>query len=157
MDTLILELNKEMDRTIEQQWLSFFQQSAAKYNIPEAALHAIVSRETNTRNILGDGGHGHGLGQIDDRYHKTFLQEHQNGLDPQTNIDETANIFNQFLLHYDRDYHKAFAAYNAGIGGVDRAIAQGLGPDGHTTGKNYGADTVARMNIFYNILEERGL
>ena len=28
---------------------------------------AIASRETNMRNIIGDGGHGYGIMQIDDR------------------------------------------------------------------------------------------
>ncbi len=28
---------------------------------------AIASRETNMRNIVGDGGHGYGIMQIDDR------------------------------------------------------------------------------------------
>jgi hypothetical protein len=34
--------------------------------IPEI-LMAIASRETNMRNIIGDGGHGYGIMQIDDR------------------------------------------------------------------------------------------
>ena len=33
---------------------------------------AIASRETNMRNINGDGGHGRGVFQIDDRYHQGF-------------------------------------------------------------------------------------
>jgi hypothetical protein len=41
--------------------------AAERYQLPPEILLAIASRETNMRNIIGDGGHGYGIMQIDDR------------------------------------------------------------------------------------------
>ena len=45
--------------------------------IGAALLLALGSRETNMRNIAGDGGHGRGWLQIDDRFHREFLATHR--------------------------------------------------------------------------------
>ena len=45
----------------------FFKTAAERYQLPPEILLAIASRETNMRNIIGDGGHGYGIMQIDDR------------------------------------------------------------------------------------------
>src|SRR3954471_11864244 len=42
-------------------------------HIDYALLCAIGSRETNLHNIVGDGGHGRGMFQQDDRYQQSFL------------------------------------------------------------------------------------
>ena len=47
-------------------------EAEAKYDLPAGLMLAIASRETNMRNINGDGGHGRGVFQIDDRYHQGF-------------------------------------------------------------------------------------
>lgn len=48
-------------------WLQFFESAATEYEFAPEILMAVASRETNLRNIIGDGGHGYGLMQIDDR------------------------------------------------------------------------------------------
>jgi spore coat assembly protein SafA len=122
--------------------------SSQKYNVPPEIITAVISRETNGRNIIGDGGHGHGLMQIDDRYHGSFLRNNHNGLDPATNIDYGTSIIRDNLNRYNGDFRKALAAYNAGQGNVDRAVANGLSPDAYTTGRNYGADVLQRAREF---------
>ena len=47
-------------------WIKFFKTAAERYQLPPEILLAIASRETNMRNIIGDGGHGYGIMQIDD-------------------------------------------------------------------------------------------
>jgi hypothetical protein len=40
------------------------------HSMPRSLLFAVGSRETNLRNVVGDGGHGHGVFQLDDRSHQ---------------------------------------------------------------------------------------
>lgn len=122
--------------------------ASKKYNIPPEIITGVISRETNGQNILGDGGHGHGLMQIDDRFHGDFLRSHQNGLDPASNIDYGTSLLRQNLDHFGGDYGKALAAYNAGIGGVERAIRNGRSADSATTGNDYGSDVLNRARNF---------
>jgi spore coat assembly protein SafA len=122
--------------------------ASRKYNIPPEIITGVISRETNGQNILGDGGHGHGLMQIDDRYHSSFLRNNQNGLNPASNIDYGTSILRDNLDRYNGNYNKALAAYNAGQGNVDRAVANGRSPDAYTTGHNYGADVLQRARYF---------
>lgn len=124
--------------------------AARKYEIPAALIAAVMDRETNGRNIIGDGGHGHGLMQIDDRSHGTWLRGHQNGLDPASNIDYGTSILRDNLkrakglgLRGDAAFRYAAAAYNAGPGGADRGRRAG-DVDRYTTGHNYGRDVLHR-------------
>jgi len=48
----------------------FLHQVAARHGLPPFFLHAVGSRETNLVDELGDGGHGHGVFQLDDRSHQ---------------------------------------------------------------------------------------
>jgi len=50
------------------QW-PFITDVNAAYGLPVALLYALGSRETNLTNETGDGGHGHGVFQLDDRSH----------------------------------------------------------------------------------------
>jgi hypothetical protein len=101
-------------------------------------------------------GWGRGLLQVD--YQQAFGQT-GNWRDPAANIlhgaQELANDINFFA-------HKAFpgvdpkragiAAYNCGPGGVEKAIRKGLDVDAFTTGKDYSADVLRRMNWFASLI-----
>ena len=43
-------------------------------DLPAGLLLAIASQETDMNDVVGDGGHGRGLFQIDDRSHTDFLR-----------------------------------------------------------------------------------
>src|SRR5579875_3700364 len=92
--------------------------AAAKYGVDARLLAAVAAQETGGpgsnagRNVVGDAGHGHGIFQIDDRFHsfaRTGL-----AMQPQANADYAAGMIASLLHRYGGDVHKALSAYNAG-------------------------------------------
>jgi hypothetical protein len=128
---------------------------------------ATIDRETGGKNILGDGGHGHGLMQLDDRFNAAFLAAHQNGLDPASNIMEGSR---QLACHIaamrkvvptlgpvpeDLILLAACASYNAGEGREARLLrdtADAPQIDAPTTGHDYGQDVLRRRDEFKAVL-----
>lgn len=92
--------------------------AAAKYDIDPALLAAVAAQETGGpdtnagRNIIGDGGHGHGIFQIDDRFHG--FASTAAAMQPRANADYAAGMIAGLLKRYGGDVHKALSAYNAG-------------------------------------------
>lgn len=92
--------------------------AAARHHLDSRLLAAVAAQETGGpgsnggRNIVGDGGHGHGLFQIDDRYH-AFARTLR-AMDPAANADYAAGMLSGLLRRYGGDVHKALSAYNAG-------------------------------------------
>lgn len=96
----------------------------------------------------GDGGHGYGLFQIDDRFHSNFVRS----ADAREPFKQA--LYACRILREARDWFKrsaartydpepleraVYAAYNAGPGRAYHQIVSGLDPDAVTTGKNYSA------------------
>ncbi|HET9095720.1 MAG TPA: transglycosylase SLT domain-containing protein [Candidatus Baltobacteraceae bacterium] len=92
--------------------------AAAKYGLDPVLLAAVAAQETGGpgsnagRNILGDGGHGHGVFQIDDRFHG--FARSAAAMDPAANADYAARMIAGLLKHYGGDVREALSAYNAG-------------------------------------------
>ena len=136
--------------------------AAASYKwLKPAILAAIGSRESGwglflDSNDAGDGGHGRGIMQIDDRYHDNFLKT-QNWRDPGVNIKYAVdNVLAAYYTELDQKTNLegfdllrgAIAAYNGGVGGVMSALEDGLDVDGYTTGKDYSWDVIQRAGWF---------
>jgi Bacterial SH3 domain len=137
--------------------------AAAPYSkwLKPSILAAIGSRESGwglflDSNDSGDGGHGRGIMQIDDRYHQTFLAT-KDWRNPGVNIKYAVD--NVLAAYYDELDQKtnlqgfdllrgAIAAYNGGVGGVMAALEDGLDVDGYTTGKDYSWDVIQRAGWF---------
>lgn len=91
--------------------------AAARHRLNPRLLAAVAAQETGGpgsnagRNIVGDGGHGRGLFQIDDRYH-AFARSNA-AMDPQANAEYAAGMI-AGLLHRYGDTRAALSAYNAG-------------------------------------------
>jgi Transglycosylase SLT domain len=127
-------------------------------------LFGIGSRETawGTSRFLdepgpggrGDGGHGRGLMQIDDRWHKPFIASGM-WADAFANIEYATGLLASNFKYFrkrglvdDALIAASIAAYNAGAGSVGRAVRKGDDPDSVTTGRDYAAD-VARRSEWY--------
>jgi hypothetical protein len=132
--------------------------------VKPSIVAAIGSRESGWGLFLsprgpagtGDGGHGRGLMQIDDRYHPEFINS---GLwsNPLENIRyAVGQVLNQSYQYLDRAttldgvdlLRGAIAAYNAGVGNVISAVNQGLDVDYYTTGRDYSWDVLNRAGWF---------
>jgi hypothetical protein len=92
--------------------------AAQHYNLDPTLLAAVAAQETggpgatSGANVVGDGGHGHGVFQIDDRYHA--FASTAAAMDPAQNADYAAGMLSGLLQKYGGNVHAALSAYNAG-------------------------------------------
>ena len=140
--------------------------SATKHQWPPEIIAGILSRESRFGLILdadlkGDGGHGHGLMQIDDRSFGDWLAAND-WTDPATNIEEGVKILTgkynylagQGLLDNlsEADAQRAsVAAYNCGEGNVAKMLRSGQDVDTRTAGGDYSADVLDRTAQFKEV------
>lgn len=119
---------------------------------PELIL-ALGDRESNLgtaldKNGLGDHGNGCGVWQIDRRYHGDFVAS----VNCATDHERIARygVENVLIPYYEElgDMTQAIAAYNAGTSSVKKAVRNGKSPDAVTTGRNYSADVISRIEKF---------
>jgi Bacterial SH3 domain/Transglycosylase SLT domain len=136
--------------------------AAAPYKwLKPAILAAIGSRESGwglflDSNDAGDGGHGRGIMQIDDRYHQAFISS-KNWRDPGVNIQYAVdNVLADYYNYLSKNtsltgfdlLRGAIASYNAGPGNVVDAVKAGLDVDAYTTGADYSWDVIQRAGWF---------
>lgn len=92
--------------------------AAQRHGLNPALLAAVAAQETggpgasSGANIVGDGGHGHGVFQIDDRYHA--FASTPAAMDPAHNADYAAGMLSGLLGKFGGNVHAALSAYNAG-------------------------------------------
>lgn len=132
--------------------------AASAHSLSFAYVLAVASRETDIRHIRGDGGHGYGVMQLDDRSH---IIPHDWETNPaeivgtccqelRRDLDWAAKTWPDFT---DRQHLKiAAAAYNSGPHNAARGVAEG-DADAHDTGHDYGADVLNRMDVFADLLQ----
>lgn len=111
------------------------------HGLPTGLLFAVGSRETNLTNKTGDGGHGRGVWQRDDRWWP-IPDDYATNVRQQAEDAATLLAANHKALG---DWGPAIAAYNAGLTGVQNAIKAGKSPDSVTAGKDYAADVLGRL------------
>ena len=134
--------------------------------LPRGLLLAIASRETHFRNVAGDGGHGRGVFQIDDRSHGEWLRRHGAGASGAVpSVADAAAYAAEILggnlafgrargLAGDALLRFAVAAYNAGAGGAWRGLTEHGDADARTAHGNYGRDVLERMALIRGFLGE---
>lgn len=92
--------------------------AAARHGLDPALLAALAAQETGGpgsnagRNVVGDGGHGHGLFQIDDRSHA--FASSAAAMDPAKNADYAAGMLAGLLKRFGGNVREALSAYNSG-------------------------------------------
>ncbi len=92
--------------------------AARRHGLDADLLAAVAAQETGGpgsnagRNVVGDGGHGRGLFQIDDRWHS--FAKSPAAMDPGDNADYAAGMISGLLAQYKGNVHRALSAYNAG-------------------------------------------
>jgi hypothetical protein len=150
---VIADLDRARDAGIDAACLA----AERELELPEGLLLAVASRETNCRNITGDGGHGRGVFQIDDRFHRDWLAENgAGGAGAVPPVEAAARYAGRLLagnLEFGRrngvregDLLKfALSAYNAGAGGALAGYRKGDSDRG-TTGRDYGRDVLERLS-----------
>ena len=140
--------------------LPLVERSARRHHVSPALLLAVMDRETGDPHRIGFGGRDpavsngsdFGLMQINRAAHPEFFAHHD-WRDPAANIDYGAGVLAADLRHYDGDVTRAAAAYNAGPGNVDRALAAGRSADSVTAGGDYGSDVARRFEHFRHVLK----
>lgn len=109
------------------------------HGLPRCLLYAVGSRETNLTDETGDGGHGHGVWQLDNRSHQIPDPF------PVTLQAEIAATMLAGLIHtFGGDLMAAVCAYNAGAGAVAHQLARDHDPNAVTAGGDYGRDVLER-------------
>ncbi len=92
--------------------------AANRHHLEPRLLAAVAAQETggpgtdSGRNIVGDGGHGRGVFQIDDRWH-AFARSPA-AMDPGRNADYAAGMLSSNLQRFGGNVRAALSAYNAG-------------------------------------------
>jgi hypothetical protein len=167
------DLGQQFARVETNGWLTIFRATAQRYDFPVEVLLGIASRESNIESVIGDGGHGYGIMQIDDRsfsdwchcgswrnptacirmgvsildQHREMIV-HSQGVVLRVGGDEFAgkpDLSDEELLR------TTIASYNCGLWAYYGLSVEG-DPDFRSTGRNYSADTLARAAVFKSLL-----
>jgi soluble lytic murein transglycosylase-like protein len=97
---------------------------------------------------VGDSGHGRGLMQIDDRYHRSFCEDITQWGDAYQNILYGTTLLRTYIRKLGTE-PKGIAAYNCGPKKVTTSGHQfPFDLDQLTTGKNYVTDVLRRRDQF---------
>lgn len=138
---------------------------AKEEDVSPFLIVAIMERETlsGTSKYLdkpgpagrGDGGHGHGLMQIDDRSFGDWLRT-MPWWDPYTNIKKGVQVFKAKRAYIQKNtprplsetelFQASIAAYNTGEGNVVKSLKLGRSVDTTTAGANYSTDVYAKLS-----------
>ncbi len=156
-----VEGNQDWDEA--QKYMEAITAASGRHAVPVEVILGIGSRESAWGRTLtphgpagvGDHGHGRGLMQIDDRWHKEFISSGK-WSDPAKNIDygvalvkaNVDSLIKKYPGETDLALQRALAAYNCGLGNLFESIAYGEDVDSRTTGQNYSADVLARAQFF---------
>lgn len=170
------EIEIEFARAKANGWIAMFTEAGAGYGFSPGLLMAIASRETNMTNEEGDfqrdGPHGFGLMQIDKGSYPQFCLSGQ-WKSVEASIHMGASVLSSKQIQIQKgqgltlaipgrsfvgakislaDLNRcAVAAYNAGLLAYYALSIHG-NPDLYTTGHNYSADVIARMQEFSGLL-----
>src|ERR1700735_1375230 len=105
-----------MDTSLRVAYAPEIAAAAPRHNLDARLLAAVAAQETggpgsnSGRNVVGDGGHGRGLFQVDDRWHP--FASTKAAMDPAQNADYAAGMLSGLLKRYGGHVHAALCAHN---------------------------------------------
>ncbi len=133
-----------------------FKVAGLEHNLPPALLAAIASRESRggavLKNGFGDGGHGFGIMQVDNR--NPFPVQHDGGPAGQAHINQATQILTNKLVAVKAGFpdltaveqlEMAVSRYNGGAG------KRPPNSDEKTTGGDYMNDVWARARFYARV------
>lgn len=140
------------------------QKVSAKYEIPVAIIAGIGSRESHWGLALtppgpggtGDGGHGRGLMQVDDRWHVNFINSGK-WADATENIIYGCAVLKNSMYLFEKRLgwtmsekllRAGIAGYNCGPSRALQAYNDGQDIDYYTTGRDYSRNVFERAGWF---------
>ncbi len=114
----------------------FVHQTELAHGLPRMLLFAVGSRETNLTNEVGDFGHGHGVWQLDDRWHTPPGGFTRFDANVPLQCATAAAMLHGMMTVTRGNVQQAAAIYNSGQPG-----------DAGTTHHDYGTDVLERMQV----------
>jgi len=149
------ELALELQRRDAAGWAPLFEEAEKRHGLPPGLISAIGSRETGMQDIVGDGGHGRGVLQMDDRSQRAWLKTQgadAPGAKPPVAaaamhageiLVEAMAFARKNAVALEDELKFSLSAYNAGPAGALKGYHAGDSDRG-TTKQNYGADVLRR-------------
>lgn len=130
---------KIMKKIYPKNYSEYVVKYSEEYNVDQLLIYAVIKAESNFDENVVSNSNAKGLMQLMDSTadevasniitNQTF--EPDMLFDAETNIKIGTKYLSELLEKYDGNYYLAVAAYNAGIGTVDKWIAEGIiKPDG---------------------------
>nr|WP_245480776.1 N-acetylmuramoyl-L-alanine amidase [Mesorhizobium sp. M1E.F.Ca.ET.041.01.1.1] len=165
-------LKAQYNKAKTQGWIQAFKDEAKRWGFSPGVMMAIASRETNMRNIIGDGGHGYGIMQIDDRSFPDWVksgawkdanlgiakgalvladkrEQVEQGRGKRLKVGGRSFVGEAF--NGDQLLRITIASYNSGLRAYYYFSTSG-NPDEGTTGRDYSADVLHRAMYFSEFL-----
>jgi hypothetical protein len=169
------DIERQLGEAKRQGWTKHFADAGDEFGFSSATLLSIASRETNMKNIIGDGGR-YGIMQIDARSYPGFIKS-GDWVDPRKNIFKAAEVLDEkFRWIYENIEKKltcgegakkvsfkgatltqygilrtTIASYNNGCWPY-YAISTYGDPDKYTSGGDYSNDVINRREAFTRLL-----
>jgi hypothetical protein len=157
------QLTAELARARANRWDAAMTAAETAKTLPAGIIFAVASQETDMNDVVGDGGHGRGLFQIDDRSHQDFLQRNGGGGAGKKPPVAAAALYAAGILRWGFDHGASngvkpadrlkfmLSAYNAGAGGALAGYREG-DSDRRTTGGDYGRAVLLRYAVYQELL-----